>query len=142
LTFSNKCGQQAYLLLHEGQFSSCELCAPRIGDYYYRLMPQEPYELPLHHNCQCYWEETQLEGLSDMRRNELKAEHDRMLAELADVMAQISSCQAEIEPCRDAIARLGETRADSEAYAQQCRQEAYLERPTLEQQAAAIAGRG
>jgi hypothetical protein len=55
--------QQAYLFLHEGQFSSCEQCAPRIGDYYYRLMPQEPYDLPLHHNCQCYGEETDLEGL-------------------------------------------------------------------------------
>jgi chromosome segregation ATPase len=112
--------QQAYLFLHEGQFSSCEECAPRIGDYHYRTMPQEPYDLPLHHNCQCYWDETELEGLSETRWNELKVEHERMLAELAEVEAQISACQAEIEACREDIARLEEARLESEAYAQLC----------------------
>ena len=130
--------QQAYLFLHEGQFSSCEECAPRIGDYYYRLMPQEPYDLPLHHNCQCYWEETELEGLSETRWNELKAEQERMLAELAGVEAQISACQAEIEACREAMARLQEARSEAEAYAQQCRelaQELEAESDRLEEEA-------
>ena len=116
--------QQAYLFLHEGQFSSCEECAPRIGDYHYLLMPQEPYDLPLHHNCQCYWDETDLEGLSETRWNELKVEQERMLAELAEVEAQISACQAEIEACREDMARLDEARSEAEAYAQQCREEA------------------
>jgi chromosome segregation ATPase len=130
--------QQAYLFLHEGQFSSCEECAPRIGDYHYRLMPQEPYDLPLHHNCQCYWDETELEGLSETRWNELKVEHDIMLAELADAEAQISACQAEIEACREAIARLEEARSESEACAQLCReiaQELEAEADRLEEEA-------
>ena len=130
--------QQAYLFLHEGQFSSCEECAPRIGDYHYRLMPQEPYDLPLHHNCQCYWDETELEGLSETRWNELKVEQERMLAELAEVEAQISACQAEIEACREAIARLEEARSESEAYAQLCleiAQELEAEADRLEEEA-------
>jgi len=65
------------------------------------LMPQEPYDLPLHHNCHCYWDEIELEGLSETRWNELKVEQERMLAELAEVETQISACQAEIEACRE-----------------------------------------
>jgi chromosome segregation ATPase len=130
--------QQAYLFLHEGQFSSCEECAPRIGDYHYRLMPQEPYDLPLHHNCQCYWDETELEGLSETRWNELKVEQERMLAELAGVEAQILVCQTEIEACREAIARLEEARLETEAYAQLCQevaQELEAEADRLEDEA-------
>jgi hypothetical protein len=75
--------QQAYLFLHEGQFSSCEQCAPRIGDYYYPLMPQEPYDLPCTITASATGRRQIWRGFSDTRWNELKAEQERMLAELA-----------------------------------------------------------
>jgi chromosome segregation ATPase len=101
-------------------------------------MPQEPYDLLLHHNCHCYWDEIELEGLSETRWNELKVEQERMLAELAEVEAQISACQAEIEACREDIARLKEARSEAEAYAQLCRevaQELEAEADRLEEEA-------
>jgi hypothetical protein len=130
--------QQAYLFLHEGQFSACELCSSRIGYYHYRIMPQEPYDLPLHRGCYCYWEETVLEGLSDAQWNELKIEHDKQLAELAEVEGQILATEAELEACHEEVVRLSQEISEVQAYALQClemaeNQEAEAER--LEEEA-------
>ena len=130
--------QQAYLFLHEGQFSACELCSSRIGYFHYRIMPQEPYDLPLHRGCYCSWEETVLEGLSDAQWNELKIEHDKQLAELAEVDGQILATEAEREACHEEVVRLSQEISEVQAYALQClemakNQEAEAER--LEEEA-------
>jgi len=124
--------QQAYLFRHEGQFSACEACSSRIGYYYYRMVPQEPYDLPLHNGCYCSWEETLLEGLSEARWNELKIEHDKQLAELAEVDGQILTAQAEIEACREEAIRLSEERSEAQACAQQCLEMAEIQEAEAE----------
>lgn len=110
------------MFLHEGQFSACEACSSRIGYYYYRIVQQEPYDLPLHRGCYCSWEETVLEGLSEARWNELKIEHDKQLAELAEVDDQILTAQADLEACREEAIRLSEERSEAQAYALLCRE--------------------
>lgn len=129
------------MFLHEGQFSACEVCSSRIGYYHYRITPQEPYDLPLHNGCYCSWEETILEGLSEARWNELKIEHDKQLAELAEVDSQILTAHAELEACLEEAVRLSEERSEAQAYALQClemaeSQEAEAER--LEEEADAF----